>query len=66
MTTKKISQGYYKGQYKNIDFKIVKVPSLPNNEVAWYWQIENEDVSDWFSSKKFAILAVKEYINATN
>ena len=64
--TKKISAGFYKGQYKNIEFKIVK-QVLPSNEVVWYYQIGNEQVHDWYNSKSQAIEALKywvdEYIN---
>ena len=58
--TKKIAAGYYEGIYKGISFTISKVDI---NEVAWYWQIGNAPANDWFSSKKIAIDALKEYID---
>jgi hypothetical protein len=60
--TKKIAVGCYKGRYMNIDFTIQQVSGLPNNEIAWYWQIGNEIVNDWQTSKFQAIQAVKSYI----
>ncbi len=61
--TKKIAAGYYEGRYNNIDFTIKKIGDLPNNEIAWYWQIGNEKVHDWHKSKLQAIQAVKSYID---
>ena len=58
--TKKIAAGYYEGTYKGISFSISKVDIT---EVAWYWQIGNAPANDWFSSKKIAIDALKEYID---
>jgi len=60
--TKKISAGFYKGQYKNIEFKIVK-QVLPNNEVVWYYQIGNEQVHDWYNTKSQAIEALKYHVD---
>lgn len=62
ITTKKISTGFYKGKYKNIEFKIVK-QVLPNNEVVWYYQIGNEQVHDWYNSKSQAIEALKYWVD---
>jgi hypothetical protein len=66
--TKKIAAGYYKGRYNSVDFTIQKVSDLPNSEIAWYWQIGNGKVYDWYGSKFQAIQAVKHYIEdeATN
>lgn len=61
--TNKIASGCYKGRYKYIDFTIIKVDSLPKNQIAWYWQIDNKKVNDWYSSKFKAIQALKEYID---
>jgi hypothetical protein len=61
--TKKIAAGYYEGRYNYVDFTIQKVSDLPNNEIAWYWQIGNEKVNDWHKSKFQAIQAVKSYID---
>ncbi len=61
--TKKITAGYYKGRYNNVDFTIQKVSNLPNSEIAWYWQIGNEKVNDWHISKFQAIQSVKSYID---
>lgn len=63
MKTKKISPGYYQARYNYVDFTIKKVFDLPNGEVAWYWQIGNKDVNDWYRSKSQAIQAVKLYID---
>ncbi len=60
--TKKIASGFYEGNYKGISYTISKVIELPN-ENAWYWQIANNNVNDWYSSKKIAIEAVKSYID---
>ena len=64
--TKKIAAGYYKGRYMNIDFTIQKASGLPNNEIAWYWQIGNEKVNDWQASKFQAIQSLKSYIDEQN
>lgn len=61
--TKKITAGYYQGRYNYIDFTIQKVCDLPNSEVAWYWQIGNKKVHDWYKSKSQAVEAVKQYID---
>lgn len=61
--TNKIANGCYKGRYKNIDFTIIKVDDLPKNKIAWYYQIGNNKVNDWYSSKFIAIQALKEYID---
>lgn len=58
--TKKIAAGHYEGTYKGVSFSISKVDIT---DVAWYWQIGNEPVNDWHTSKKIAIDAVKEYID---
>jgi hypothetical protein len=62
--TKKIASGFYEGNYKGITYTISKV-EIPN-ENSWYWQIGNESVNDWHTSKKIAIKAVKEYIDEKN
>jgi hypothetical protein len=61
--TKRIADGYYEGKYKGVDFTIQKVSDLPNSEIAWYWQIRNKKVNDWYKSKLQAIQAVKSYID---
>jgi hypothetical protein len=61
--TKKIAAGYYEGRYNSVDFTIQKVSDLPNSEIAWCWQIGNEKVHDWYTSKFIAIQAVKSYID---
>lgn len=61
--TTKIVSGYYQGNYKAINFTIKKVDDLPNNQISWYFQIENENVHDWHGSKYIAIQAAKEYID---
>lgn len=61
--TKKIASGYYAGMYNYVDFTIRKVSDLTNSEVAWYWQIGNGGVNDWYRSKFQAIQAVKSYID---
>lgn len=60
--TKKISSGFYQGQYKNISFKIVKL-DLNNNQTAWYYQIGNEQVHDWYNTKSQAIEALKSLVD---
>ena len=62
ITIKKISTGFYKGKYKNIEFKIVK-QVLINNEVVWYYQIGNEQVHDFYNTKSQAIKALKYRID---
>ena len=62
ITIKKISTGFYKGKYKNIEFKIVK-KVLINNEVVWYYQIGNEQVHDFYNTKSQAIEALKYRID---
>lgn len=61
--TKKIASGYYAGRYNYVDFTIRKVSDLPDSEVAWYYQIANEKVNDWYRSKFQAIQAIKSYID---
>lgn len=61
--TKKISAGFYEGRYNYVDFTINKVNDLPNSEVAWYWQIGDTKVHDWYKSKFQALQAVKAFID---
>ncbi len=61
MKTTKVVAGYYKGNYRGYDFTITKVEGMQE----WYWEIEaiRTGGHDWFSKKKIAIDAVKEYID---
>jgi len=59
--TKKLASGYYTGTYNGINFRISKV-ELMRNKVAWYWQIGNSMVDDYYSCKSLAIQAVKLFI----
>jgi len=63
---KKISKGYYSGTYKNVDFTICRVGHLPKNEIAWYWQIGNQEVNDWYTTKEVAIFAAIDHIKQLN
>jgi hypothetical protein len=58
--TRKIAKGFYEGIYKGQIYTISKVDII--TEIAWYWQIGNNPVNDWYPSKKIAIKAVKNFI----
>lgn len=61
---KKISAGYYEGEYKGIRFTIQKVDAIDSStKNQWYWMINEKGGEDWFNSKKISILAVKEAID---
>ena len=61
---KRISAGYYEGEYMNIKFAIQKIESINSNtKNKWVWLINGKGGEDWFDTKKIATLAVKEAID---
>ena len=63
MTTKRTGGGVYTGTYKGQDVQIVKVYLEMTNETLWYAQINNGDVNDQVTTKKFAIYCAMEMID---
>ena len=56
---KKMVAGYYVDTYKGVTFTVTKV----EGHAAWYWMIGNKPAEDWYSSKKVAVEAAKDYID---
>jgi lysophospholipase L1-like esterase len=59
--TKREGTGFYTGTHRGHAFELVKV----QGHQAWYWRIpaDNEGGEDWFSSKREALAAVKDWID---
>ena len=51
--------GYYVDTYKGVTFTVTKV----EGHATWYWMIGNKPAEDWYSSKKVAVEAAKDYID---
>lgn len=61
---KRISAGYYEGEYKGVCFEIIKVDQINvATKNQWFWKIGSKGGEDWFSKKSIAVEAVKESIN---
>lgn len=63
MKTKILSKGNYTLIHKDVEFKVIRLEELPSTEIAWYFQIGNSKVNDWYPTKKAAIAAAKNYID---
>ncbi len=56
---KRISAGYYEGEYKGVSFVVIKWPDIN----TWYWKCGKDGGDDVYTKKSIAILAVKEFID---
>ena len=60
---KKAAPGYYKGEYKGVEFEVVKVMEVDaSTRNQWYWMVGNEGGDDWYSKKEIAKYYAEQFI----